>query len=129
MGRFEGGLRAAEMPPWMDRARAEARPVSTEQRKPAMNETIRLLKRRRSVKPHEMSGPGPNLDQIETLLTIAARVPDHGKLTPWRFIVFQGAARERAGRIGLEIKLADNPALDEVSRAAELTRFSRSRRW
>jgi nitroreductase len=106
------------------RARAEARPVPTEPRKPAMNETIRLLKSRRSVKPHEMSGPGPNPDQLETLLTIAARVPDHGKLTPWRFIVFQGAARERAGRIALAIKLADNQALDEVSRAAELARFA-----
>ena len=34
--------------------------------------------------------------EIDTLLTIASRVPDHGKLTPWRFIVFTGEARARA---------------------------------
>jgi nitroreductase len=92
----------------------------------ATNETIRLLKRRRSLKPHEMTGPGPSPGELQTLLTIASRVPDHGKLAPWRFIVFEGAARERAGRIGLEIKLAENPALDEVSRAAELARFAQA---
>ena len=71
-----------------------------------------------------MTGPGPSTAEIETLLTIASRVPDHGKLAPWRFILFEGAARDRAGRIALELKLADNPALDESGRAAESLRFS-----
>lgn len=89
-----------------------------------MNETIALLERRRSLAPPNMTGPGPSGAEIGTLLTIASRVPDHGKLAPWRFIVFEGAARDRAGRIALEIKLADNPALDESGRAAERSRFS-----
>lgn len=64
-----------------------------------MPDALELLKTRRSVKPMELTGPGPSEAEIETLLTIASRVPDHGKLAPWRFIVFAGAAREAAGEI------------------------------
>src|SRR5260221_13602187 len=62
-------------------------------------DAIELLKIRRSVKPREMSEPGPSPAELETILTIGARVPDHGKLTPWRFIVFEGDARVRAGEV------------------------------
>ena len=62
-----------------------------------MPDALALLKTRRSVKPVEMTGPGPDARELETLLTVASRVPDHGKLAPWRFIVFEGAAREAAG--------------------------------
>ncbi len=53
-------------------------------------------------------------------------MPDHGKLAPWRFIVFEGEARERAGRIALDLGLADDPNLDEAKRAEELGRFVRA---
>ncbi len=62
-----------------------------------MPDALALLKTRRSVKPMELGGPGPSAAEIDTLLTIGSRVPDHGKLAPWRFIVFEGAAREQAG--------------------------------
>ena len=62
-----------------------------------MRDAIDLLKTRRSVKPIELTAPGPSAADIETLLTLASRVPDHGKLTPWRFIVFEGDARRTAG--------------------------------
>ena len=52
-----------------------------------------FLRIRGSVKPREISRPGPSAEEIETILTIGARVPDHGKITPWRFIVFEGDAR------------------------------------
>jgi nitroreductase len=58
---------------------------------------ITLLQTRRSLKPVELAGPGPSPADLDTLLTIASRVPDHGKLTPWRFIVFEGEARLKAG--------------------------------
>lgn len=74
-----------------------------------MPEALELLKTRRSVKPIEMTGPGPAAAEIETLLTIAARVPDHGKLAPWRFIVFSGDAREAAGEKIAEIFRASRP--------------------
>src|ERR1700684_2554300 len=62
-----------------------------------MPDAIDLLKTRRSFKPVELGGPAPSAAEIDTLLTIASRVPDHGKLTPWRFIVFEGDARLKAG--------------------------------
>jgi nitroreductase len=62
-----------------------------------MPDALDLLKTRRSVKPIELTGPAPSAAEIDTLLVIAARVPDHGKLAPWRFIVFAGDARLAAG--------------------------------
>jgi nitroreductase len=62
-----------------------------------MPDALQLLKTRRSVKPAELTGPSPSKDEIATLLSVASRVPDHGKLAPWRFIVFEGAARDAAG--------------------------------
>ena len=62
-----------------------------------MSDALQLLKTRRSVKPMEMTGPAPTPAEIDTILTVATRVPDHGKLTPWRYIVFEGDARLAAG--------------------------------
>jgi nitroreductase len=73
-----------------------------------------------------LTGPAPDAETLQMLLRLASRVPDHGKLAPWRFIVFRDEGRERAGRIALALKLEDDPQLDEAGRAAELTRFSRS---
>jgi nitroreductase len=91
-----------------------------------MNDTISLLKRRRSVPPPMMTGPGPTADELTTILTVASRVPDHGKLAPWRFVVFEGRARERASRLALEIRLKDKPDLDEAAQAEERLRFARA---
>ncbi|MBV9287312.1 MAG: nitroreductase [Hyphomicrobiales bacterium] len=91
-----------------------------------MNDTIELLKRRRSSPPAIMSGPGPSSEELETILTVASRVPDHGKLAPWRFVLFEGEARERAGRVALAIRLADQPDLNETAKAEELRRFARA---
>ncbi len=62
-----------------------------------MPEALDLLKTRRSVKPMELMGPGPSASETETILTIASRVPDHGKLVPWRFIVLEGDSRLAIG--------------------------------
>ena len=62
-----------------------------------MPDALQLLKTRRSVKPMELTGPAPSPAEIETLLGIASRVPDHGKLSPWRFVVFSDDARLAAG--------------------------------
>ena len=74
-----------------------------------MPDALELLKLRRSVKPREMTGPGPSPAELETILTIGARVPDHGKLAPWRFIVFEGDARERAGEVIARVFAKKNP--------------------
>ena len=74
-----------------------------------MPDAIELLKTRRSMKPREMTGPGPSPAEIDTILTIGARVPDHGKLAPWRFILFEGDARARAGEIIAKVFARKNP--------------------
>nr|WP_249156577.1 nitroreductase [Bradyrhizobium sp. KB893862 SZCCT0404] len=75
----------------------------------AVPDAIELLKTRRSVKPREMTGPGPSPAELETILTIGARVPDHGKLAPWRFIIFEGDARQRAGEVIAKVFARKNP--------------------
>jgi nitroreductase len=74
------------------RSRCNANPAE-----PQMPDAIELLKRRRSVKPADLTGPGPTAAEVADLLTIASRVPDHGKLAPWRFILFEGDGRTKAG--------------------------------
>ncbi len=60
---------------------------------------IDTLLKRRSASAKAFSGPGPAPEQVETLLKIASRVPDHGKLNPWWFITFEGDARKDFGKI------------------------------
>ncbi len=76
-----------------------------------MNETLELLRTRRSVAPHLLGPPGPTAEELNLLLTIAARVPDHGRLVPWRFILFEGEARQAAGERLDAIYAQQNPDL------------------
>ncbi len=46
-----------------------------------------------------MRAPGPGKDELTQILTAATRVPDHKKLAPWRFILFEGSAREHFGDV------------------------------
>ena len=62
-------------------------------------ETFDLLLSRRSGSAKAMTGPGPSAEQLRRILSAGVRVPDHGKLTPWRFIVFEGEGRARMGDI------------------------------
>ncbi|WP_041320256.1 nitroreductase family protein [Hyphomicrobium denitrificans] len=65
-----------------------------------MNTSIfEFLAARRSVKPDRLAAPGPTPEQLQQILTVGARVPDHKKLTPWRFIVFEGDARKSMGEV------------------------------
>jgi nitroreductase len=91
-----------------------------------MPDALELLKTRRSVKPIEMTGPSPSAADIETMLTIASRVPDHGKLSPWRFIVFEGDARLEAGKRIAAIFQANNPAGTPDQIAFERNRLARA---
>jgi nitroreductase len=92
----------------------------------SMNETLDLLRRRRSVAPHLLGQPGPRPEELETLLTVAARVPDHGRLTPWRFIVIEGEARHRIGEAIAAAFRADNPEASEDKVAFERGRLARA---
>ena len=63
------------------------------------SDPLTLLATRRSASVKAMTGPGPSPEQLTRLLQIAVRVPDHGKLAPWRFILFEGEARGRFGEV------------------------------
>lgn len=68
---------------------------------------------RRSVSKNALSEPGPTGDGLEELLAIAARVPDHRRLAPWRYIVFEGKAREVFGDAALEVQKRETPSASE----------------
>ncbi|MBL0373012.1 nitroreductase [Rhizobium sp. KVB221] len=87
---------------------------------------INYLSTRRSMPAFQMRGPGPSSTEIEVMLKLASRVPDHGKLAPWRFIVYRGNERERISLELSAIAKAKNPALSEEMIKVEETRFSRA---
>jgi len=88
-----------------------------------MNESLSRLLQRRSVPPRWLAEPGPTRDEIDTLLTVAARVPDHGKLAPWRFILIEGEGRHRLSELLVKAFRADNPEASPDQIAAERDRF------
>lgn len=88
-------------------------------------DTLDLLLSRRSGSAKAMAAPGPDADQLAIILKAGARVPDHGKLFPWRFIVFEGAAQIRAGAVMAEC-LAESEAASEERLRQERERFTRA---
>lgn len=86
------------------------------------NETLNLLLTRRSVKAKELTTPGPNTQELNNILRAAHRVPDHKKLGPWRFIVFQGDARQAAGE-----QLAHALAIENACATPQMLAFEKVR--
>jgi len=85
-----------------------------------------FLLARRSAPIQELSEPGPNAEEIETILRVATRVPDHGMLTPWRFILYRGESRVEVGEKLAELAEKLEGPLSDARRQQELTRFSRA---
>lgn len=85
-----------------------------------MNPAIDLLLSRRSVPPRLLAAPAPTPAQIRVLLTIASRVPDHGKVVPWRFIVIGPDGGARLGALIEETFKIDHP--DATTEALEFER-------
>lgn len=88
--------------------------------------TIDFLLGRKSAPIAELRDPGPSEQEIRTLLTIAARVPDHGRLAPWRFILYRGDARHDVGKKLADLAEKREGPLTPARREQELTRFSRA---
>ena len=88
-------------------------------------QTIDLLLSRRSGSAKAMTGPGPSPEELQTILRAAARVPDHGKLFPWRFIVFEGDARARMGVLLVDC-LRETETVSAERAALEASRFQRA---
>lgn len=76
---------------------------------------LAILARRRSTKVIHFKEPGPSAEQLTTLLGLAARVPDHGKLGPWRFVIIEGEGRVRAGETLAQALQQTQQQADETS--------------
>ena len=87
---------------------------------------IDFLLTRNSAPIPDLKAPAPTDSEIETILTAASRVPDHGRLAPWRFILYRGDARAQVGEKLAELAESREGPLTEGRRNQELARFSRA---
>ena len=85
---------------------------------------LAALAQRRSVPSRLLSEPGPNPEQLHRLLTAAVRVPDHGKLAPWRFLKIEGDVRLRLGDRLAERSRERDPNASEAAVEKDRLRFS-----
>lgn len=90
------------------------------------NETLELLLSRRSVRAADLCEPGPDEATLERILCAGIRVPDHGKLGPWRILRFTGDARARFGEVLADAFRAGHPEAGEERVALEAGRFLRA---
>lgn len=90
------------------------------------NDFVHLLKTRRSIVAKDMGPEGPNAEQLKDILTAGLRVPDHGKLGPWRYIVFEGAARAQFGGVLEAAYLKSGMPDEDDRRQFERERFTRA---
>jgi len=81
---------------------------------------LSLLETRRSGKPRELAGPGPTAEEMKRILTIASRTPDHGTLTPWRFVIVADDQRDAFAALLLEALAEDNPEATAAHREKEV---------
>jgi nitroreductase len=82
------------------------------------------LTARRSVPSRQLGEPGPTAEQLERLLAAAIRVPDHGKLTPWRLVLVRGRARQQLGERLAEIHRRKDPNTPDNVIAKDRDRFN-----
>jgi len=85
-----------------------------------------FLAQRSSTPISAIGAPAPEGKELAELLKVAARVPDHGRLTPWRFILYRGDARKRVGELLVKRAEEREGPLPEGRKEQELTRFSRA---
>lgn len=87
---------------------------------------LRHLATRRSVSASALGEPGPDRETLVAMLTIAARVPDHKKLKPWRFIVIEGEARRCFGAMLAKACAGREPEASDMRHEIERGRFMRA---
>lgn len=89
-------------------------------------ELLDYLLKRRSAPKDGLDAPGPDKTQLEQILRAGTRVPDHGKMCPWYFLVFEGKAREEAGKLAAEAFVKANPDARPDKVEIEAARFMRA---
>lgn len=91
-----------------------------------MPDALQLMRTRRSPRILDLEAPGPSAAELDTLLSIAARVPDHGKLVPWRFLVIEGERKKLVAASLLPLLRRAHPEATEDQVAKEPDRFAHS---
>ena len=81
---------------------------------------------RRSTAVKDLAAPAPSDEELQQILTVATRVPDHGKLAPWRIKILRGEGALKLGAIAADIFAKQNADATEAHIAAEHTRFTRA---
>lgn len=85
---------------------------------------LQVLDQRRSVPSRQLRAPGPDTSTLLQMLRSASRVPDHGKLVPFRFIRIQGEARTAMGELLARRTLQQDPSAPAAAVAKERARFA-----
>ena len=87
-------------------------------------QVLEFLRQRRSVPSRTLGAPGPGEAEIEAMVSLASRVPDHGKIAPWRFMRYTPDYCRRLGETFRARALERNPDLSQDMQAVELSRFT-----
>ncbi|HVU83181.1 MAG TPA: nitroreductase [Rhodanobacteraceae bacterium] len=87
---------------------------------------LQFLRDRRSVPAAQLQPPGPTPEQLREIIATAIRVPDHGKLTPWRLIEISGDARVRYGGALAALHACVDPGVPDKALAKDRDRFAHS---
>jgi nitroreductase len=87
-------------------------------------DALDFLNARRSTPARQLGEPGPDAAQLGELLTAAVRVPDHGKLTPWRLLLIRGDARAQLGERLAEIHRRKEPDIADAALTKDRERYT-----
>jgi nitroreductase len=107
----------------MTRLPAENEVLPLPSSNPALKE---VLATRRSTKVIHLTGPGPDAAEVEAILRVAMRVPDHGKIGPWRFVVIAGERRSACADMMALCLAASSQKADQAQLEAERARWLRA---
>lgn len=91
-----------------------------------MNAPLNALLTRRSTSVRDLTAPAPSDAELEQILRVATRVPDHGKLAPWRIVVLRGEGAAKLGALAADIYMRNTPGAEEKHREHEHARFLRA---
>jgi len=89
-------------------------------------DALRFLRDRRSVPSRLLGEPGPDPSQLQAMLDEAVRVPDHGRLAPWRFLAIRGDARHALGALLAARALERDPEAPAAVVDKDRQRFSQA---
>jgi nitroreductase len=88
-----------------------------------LSSPLEYLRSRRSGRPREMVGPGPTPAQLDEIIAVAARTPDHGKLSPWRFVIVEADQRDELAALLRRAMLERDP-LSTAAQQAKAEEFA-----